>query len=555
MNNQKNNETTSEKEELKNEDYILTDDNLQRFRNLLMKGLIEEAVQLQKQKNFTDSDILPHVSYAFLSFKQSGDSQKVLDIVKQFNFILEDTKQVFIDEWTWLFNEEKYEEAAQWAKEQNLSIVEIDRSATKAYEKYIREGKIEEALRVMDEFNLSKKNILGITIEEFNRTCDAGEYYKAALIGQKFNFSPARTLSIAMQACKLELQNENFEFAVEIIENFNLFSDDTFKLVHEDEAENFSLIVLKNFIEPAFLKGNLKLIQVLVKKTNLINQTFEHRLLASFLQEFYKIAIITHNKLLLNDEIKPAQFILHTLSLFKAPISDDLYASLIEASEKFHNSLLKSGDLEGAISFKNNYGLFDRHVTKDSVESGFKQAALFATRALKKGDFSSAITAINEYKIPEYLVNDSAFAAIMNLMNEQIYGKAFAILKEFKIDTSKKKIHERILDKFSELMNQKEYAVAAEFAKLSRLNKYYIDESAYKAWEKEFLSRNFDTAWNLKKNYKIPKKSILPLATQTYWKYMGKKDYEMAVLIRSTYGVRLSFMQLIQEFFRSLFSR
>jgi len=542
-------EPVSEGEKSQDDIDFVAEDNIQQFSSLLLKGSIEEAIQLQRQDKFNDKDILPHVKDAFITHKQAGNFRHAFEIAKQFKFIQEDPKPICIEEWNRLNNEGKFEVAAQWAKEQGLSDVEIERSSIMAYKKYIRDEKVEDALRVLDDYNINKENLLNETIAEFERAYTSGEYHKAAFLGKKFNLSENQTFTSAIKACTSAVKNEDFELTEKIIKNFNLFSDDTFKIIKEKDAESFLLFMLKNFVEPAFSNRNFDLMKNFAKWTNLLNQPFEHNLLKNFLQKFLGISITIHNKLLQNNDVKSAQFILDSFNLFESRITSSLYNSLIEASENYHNSLFKSGDVPGAISFKNKYGLFDTHVLKNSVENMSNLTVPFVISRLEKGDISTARNVLNEYKIPRKKVNEIIFATILNLNNKQKYNEANAIQREF----WDKNIKEFVLNKFYELMDKKRYKEAAEFSRKFRLNKSYIEDSIYKAWKDEFLAHRFSAAFDLKRICKISKKRTLPLATITYWDLIKSNKYRMASIIRKSYGVRINFVQLIKEFFRKLF--
>jgi len=528
---------------------LATEDNLQQFRSLLLEGSIEEAVQLQNQDKFNDKDILPHIKDAFITHKQAGNFRHAFEIAKRFKSIQEDPKPICIEEWNRLNNEGKFETAAQWAKEQGLSNVEIEHSSIMAYKKYIQDGKVEDALRVLDNYILNKEDLLGETIAEFDRAYTSGEYHKAAFLGKKFGLSENQTFTSAIQACTSAVKNEDFELAEKIIKNFNPFSDDTFKIIQEKDAESFLLSMFKNFIEPAFSNRNFNLMKNFTKWTNLLNQPFENNLLKNFLQKFLGISIAIHNKLLQNNDVKSAQFILDSFNLFESRITSNLYNSLIEASENYHNSLFKNGDVLGAISFKNKYGLFDTHILKNSVENVSNLTIPFVISKLEIGDISTARNVINEYKIPRKKVNEIIFATIINLNNKQKYNEANAIQREF----WDKDIKKFVLDKFYELMDKKRYKEAAEFSRRFRLNKSYTEESIYKAWKEEFLSHRFSAAFDLKRICKISKKRTLPLATITYWDLIKSNKYRMAGIIRQSYGVRINLVQLIKEFFRKLF--
>jgi len=531
------------------------EEQLKKFNMLLMTGAIQEAAKFYSDENLLNTDLKPIVKKAFNAHNQKGNWRHAIRIAEEFEFIDEDLKHLKIEEYLRLTKTGEFEEAARWAQEHKLSDMEISQAAKLSYKSYIQKGEVDEAFRVLDEFNLDPKELLNETIVEFNTAYENKEYYKAAVIGDKFNFSRVRTLTAAVQACVSAINNEDYSQFVRIIFEFLLFREKSVNLLHEKEAKEFFCFVIENFVEPAFSKGNLKILQEFAEKSDILVRSFEHEAIIDFVKEFSKTAVTHHNKALNSDDLKTSRFILDTFRLFEAPLPTEIRASLIEASEKYHNSLLKAGELDKAIEFKNHYGLFEKHILRESMEKGWKEAALYVIKILEKGDLRSARKALDEYKVPEYLRNDAVYQAISNLMNEQKYEVVFAIQKEFKLDRSKRKVSEGLLNMFHELMNRREYIIAAEFGELFHLNKTFIEDAAFKAWQKEFRNKNYDSAEKLKKKYKISRRNTLPLATQTYWSFMENKDFSMAVHIRKSYGVRLSFGQIFMEFLRRIFGR
>jgi len=552
---EENNSEIQESAEEPEEESVPSADSLEKFQALLIKGSIKDAVDLFHEERFTKAEYLPIVKSAFNKHKKENNFRHAIKIAEEFTDIDEETRPLCLEELKQLTRAGDFKEAALWAKEQNLSDTETGQSAKMAYIKFIQQGKIDEAFRVLDEFELDKQELLNETIVEFNHAYEAKKYYEAAIIGDKFNFSRVRTLTAAVQATVAAIEKENYQKAIKVIYEFYLTSDNSISLLHEKEAKEFFAYLSDNFIEALFAKGNLKLLQEFTDKTDFLIKPADNDLVKNFFQKFLTVAVNTHNKNLNNDDLKSSQFIVEAFHLFDLPLSTELRNSLIETAEKYHHSLLKAGELDNAIAFKNKYELFSKNILKDSMDNSWKEAALFTVKILEKGDLRSARIAKDAYKIPEYLVNDSIYAAISNLMRECKYKEVFKIQREMKLDRSKKKIHEGLMNMFHDIMNQRDYEIAAEFGELFSLNRSFIEDAAFKAWLTEFRNKKYDEAMELKKRYKISKKKMVPAATQAYWKFMETKEYDMASHIRKRYGVHLSFGQLIMEFIRRILGR
>jgi len=530
-------------------------DHVKNFREMLLSGSIVEAASYMREHELNEQIVSHNVREAYEVYKATEEYRLALRIAEEFNFAEQDVLAMKIAEWNRINREKKFEEAAEWAKKQDLSGVEIGRSAKMAYEQYIRDNKTDDALRIIDRYGLSKDELISLTIAEFNRAFGKGEYYKAAMLGMIFNFSISRTLSAAVKACLSAMENENFTMAVDIVDRFKLFSDNAIENVAQVEMEKLLKNLLENLVEPAFEKGKIQLMHEFAQKTGLINFSFQHSILKNFEKYFLRAAVQSHNRLLQNNDGKSARFVKDSFDLFSAPIPYELYSSLIESAEKYHDSILQSGELTGAVAFKNEYGLFTRFTIENSKKTAAQQAAQFIIKSLEKADILSAKRAITEYQVPKELINNAVFSAVMSLGAQRIFDKAFSVLDEFEVKISGEGDRFRVVNLFQVLMNEKQYLPAVEFAKRFHLQKSLIEKSAFKAWLNEFNEQNFDTALDIKSDFKLAKRLTLPLARKTYRKFMDSKNYILARTIRKDYGVPIGITGWIFELICILFSR
>ena len=531
------------------------EEHAKKFREMLLNGLIVEAVSYMREHELQEHIVNRDIRDAYELYKDTEQYKFGLQIAEEFNFAEQDILAMKVAEWNRINKEKKFEEAAEWAKKQALSKVEIERSAKMAYEQYIRDNKTDDALRIIDSYGLSKEELIGLTITEFNRAFSEGEYYKAAMLGITFKLSYTRTLSAAVKACLSAMEHENFTLAVNIIDRFKLLSDKVFDNISQADIERLLKNLLDNLIMPAFTKGKIQLMHEFAQKIGLTIYSFQHSLLKNFVKYFLRAAIQTHNRLLQNDDVKSARFVRNSFDLFSAPIQYDLYSSLVESAEKYHESILQFGELTDAIAFKKEYGLFFKYTIEDSKETAAKQAAQFIVKSLEKGNIPSAKRAIVEYHVPKELLNNAVFTAVMNLVDKRAFDKAFSTFDVFEVKISKEDDRYRVINVFQDLMKERQYLPAVEFAKRFHLHKSLIDEGAYKAWQIEFNAKRYDAALDIKNRFKLDKKLTLPMARKAYFKYMDAKDYTTARAIRKAYGVPLTLIQWIQELICIIFSR
>ncbi len=297
-------------------------------------------------------------------------------------------------EWNRLNKNHRFVEVAEWAKAQNLSEVEIHRSATSAYEMYLQKGQADEALGIFEKYNLRTDELLGITIAEFNRTLNQGDFYNAAIPGKAFNLSASRTLSAVIKACIESLKNHEPDKALKLIDEFKLLTDAVFEEITEKESENLIVGIAGDFIKPSFEQGKLQLMREFATRINLKTQPFNNSYFKDFLQRYYKLAVENHNASLENNDVKSARFIRDSFDLYVAPIPYELFAKLVETAEEYHKSLLSSGDLNLAISFKKDYGLFSQYTIEHSKQTEAEHGTLFVVKALEKKQVQPAMSAI-----------------------------------------------------------------------------------------------------------------------------------------------------------------
>ena len=549
-------EDISSQDQSQNGDHASVEEKIQHFRELLLNGEIEEAVQFRDANDLPEQTVNHNTRDAFDLHKETLELKTALKIAKKFGFPESEIQSVVLAEWNKLNKEKEYESAAEWAAAEGLADVEIHRSAKMAFEDYLQNDKSNEALDILEKYNLPKEELLGFAIAEFNKAFTAGQVYKAAMLGKVFNFSASRTLSAAIRACIASLSENQDEYrAIELMTEFKLGKDEVFGAILEKDAEKLLDNIKQLLIEPSFAAGKFQLMLELAEAMQLLRREILNKYLKDLSQFYLKEGVKAHNAMLKKGDVKPARMLRDSLNLFVAPIPYENYCTLVEAAEKYHKSLLENDDLAGALAFKKEYGIFDKYKTKKSKEVAAQHGAVFVEKSLEKAQIQPAIMAINEYGVPKEMVNDSVFSAVLDLIEKKSYKDAFAIKNEFQFNITKDKDRARVTGTFKEMMQEKEFEPASEFAKLFRMPRSMIQETAHKEWQLVFNAKKYNEALEIKKRFKIDRKLTLPLAKKRYWSYMNSKEYRMAVSIRNAYRVSIGLIQWIKEFILLLFSK
>lgn len=523
------------------------------FRRLLMNEEIDEAAAFLEKNNLEFENVKADIHEIFAVQKDSGNSVAALAIAEKFEFSAGDIKPVVLDAWNNLIKQNKFEEAAVFAVENKLSDSEISRAALLAYQSFIESDDIDDAVRIFEKYKLSKEELLDMNISQFNAAFNAGLYYKAAIIGHKFGLAKARTTSAAVRAVIEMLENKEDRAAIGVLSQFTLLNDDIVKEGDEKEFHKLFQIIAEKFVADALIDGRFKLVQELLKQTDVLDARSSNAALDDFKEKLYRSAIMAHNRLLMNDEIKQARFICDIFALQSAPIHDRLRSPFIQTCEKFHLSLLKAGDIKAAVDFKNTYRLLEMNLKEESLSNIQKQVTNYVSGALRRTEFDIAKSAIREYELPKEMVQSAAMSAIMNLLDKKYHDKAFEVNAKFKINKSNKEIAQKIKKQYRMLMDDAEFLTAAIFASEFSMSKKFVHEAAMAAWEGTFRLKQFEKALDIKNKFKLPKEMTLYRAEQEYWECIKQNDTQTAVYIRRKYGIRLTLMQWVNEFIKSIF--
>ncbi|MFC1729264.1 hypothetical protein ACFL6I_02910 [candidate division KSB1 bacterium] len=531
------------------------EDPVQHFREMLLNGSITEAKSYMIERQLPEETVKQHIDDAFHSHKDMHQIRVAIHIAKEFDFDNELLLPLLSMEWKRLFEAHEYEEAALWAQDQGLPEVEIHRAAMFAYEDYVSRGETDSALNVLSTYGLKKEELLAVTITEFNRLYQKENFYNAALLGREFSFSGKRTYGAAMEAVKKEITAGNFERAVELISQFDIFTSEVMAAVGEDETIGFLEFLAHDFVESAFSDNKLSLLKRFTDTTGLLTKPFEDEASQNFVQKFYSIAVMAHSKILKADDAKSALFIRNNFNLYTKAIPQDQFITVIDAALKYHLELLKAGDLKNAVNFKEEYLLFSKYALEGSHEEVEREVALYVVKMLEKGDLSSAKKAIQVYEIDPELIENALFKAMSDIVDKGRFGEVIRIVEDFKLKASENENRQQVQRMFTKMIGAHEYMTAADFAKKLKMGKKFIEDAAFRAWQVDFIAGKYDTAFELKDKFDLPKRMTLELAGQAYWMYMEKKNYEVAVSIRQTYHVPITFMQWIIEFFKVIFKQ
>ncbi len=535
--------------------YKEMDESLLHFCSLLENEKIDEAFKWQQENRIPLEEIMPNAVDAFNKFKGKRNHRAALQIGLKYQFEPNLINPLYLAEWNRLYKNGQFEDAAQWAKEQNLSEVELRRSSHKAYENYLKEGRVEDAFRVIKNYDIVKEAMLEITLSEYNKAYEENDFLKAAMLGKEFGFSLKRTSLAAIYQTLNDLKTGEFRKAVGIIHDFYLLSDDVFEVIPEEDGKNLVKDIVKYLLEPGFENDKFHLLDDFAKKADLVDRTVDNHLLQALRSAMIALAVKKHNSLLKDGNIKSARSVRKSFFLFSAPVPQKFFVTMLDEAILHHRRLLENGELDEAVKIKNEYGFFTNDLMVEKKDSIVNDAVKLVIRSMENQDFISAKRLIDEYMIPGHLISESVFKSVFDLFRQYHYSDILKIFDSIKLNPDEESIAVNLISVFQKFIEKKEYIYAAEYATKVRLAKSYAHDAALRGWKVFFLEKNFDKALSIKTRFKLPGKMTLETATNMYWNLVDKGEYSEASGIRRNYKVSLSIMQWFKELFNIIFSK
>lgn len=525
------------------------------FRDLLRKSHVDDASTWITNHDYTSEQVNVVVHEVFQELIRFRNFPTALEVGRKFEFSKMVLEPLYLAEWSRLCEEKRYEDAAEWAKEQGMSAFDVTRAGNLAYEWYLKKNELEKAIEILRKYKLDKENLVRVTIPEFNRALKENEFYKAAVLGREFNFSTKRTNTAAIRAMFKALKTDDFEFAADIQYRFGLISDTVFDSIGEKEAMEFKNNLISHLSSKAFTKGRLNTLKRIVDDSSLLTKTFSSKDILEIKEKLIQQAITAHNSFMKTKDAGAGQFIFKMFDLFNTADGYNAFHSVIEEAFIYHNELLRIGDINRALDVKNQYNLLTKYDFEDLGPSAREEAAAFVVKCMEKGDHKTSKMVISEYRIKPEMIEDALFKLVFQLAGIGKYKDAVSIVYDFSNLIRINQLREKIVLLFKRLTDAGEYLIAADFAVAMDLNRDFVDDASSRAWIRLFKADKHEVALEVKRKYKIPKRYTQEAATKAYWVYINNKDYEMAVHVRKSYRVQISLTQWIMELLSIIFKK
>jgi len=117
----------SNQNQSQNSDQLSDEEKVQHFRELLLNGNIEEAVQFEDDNHLPEQAVNHNTKDAFELHKETLEFINALKIAKGFDYPESDIQSVVLAEWNKLNKEKNYEAAAEWASENGHKTTKVTR--------------------------------------------------------------------------------------------------------------------------------------------------------------------------------------------------------------------------------------------------------------------------------------------------------------------------------------------------------------------------------------------------------------------------------------------
>jgi len=176
-----------------------------------------------------------------------------------------------------------------------------------------------------------------------------------------------------------------------------------------------------------------------------------------------------------------------------------------------------------------------------------KVSADYLGKTLMKNEFDKSNVVIKEYDIPEEKVKEMAVKVILAKLNTEGYKNAVEILKKFKVDPWTSELEVVANQFFNDMINSRNYEIAAEIGLYFKLSKEKTKKSALAAWENLMNQNEFVKAYEIKKKHRLSNSATKKIASESYKFCMQDNRMDMCKNLRKEYNINISFWQLVIE--------
>ncbi len=508
--------------------------------------------KISNEHNIAKNQILNIASKIYKDFFTKEEFKKAFAIATEYSLEEHNITSAAIKEFRKLIASNSIVEAIEWGKEtKKIQEIEIRKIVIKEFEALLRNKKIKKAIEFIEKYDIPVESLSEQAIDYFNNAYKLKDYYTAALLGKKFGFSKKRTYTAAVKViCKLAA-SKDIEKIIYINRKFDIFSDPLFEVIDQTDATTLSKCFIK-FVGDNLKGHKIDSVIYIFDNIKILNKKFKNETLFNMIESLYQKIGLYHNQLLKNDKRDKASKLKNHFELTGSEIPFDVKRNVITGAQNLHNSYLDNYDYENAKSIKNEYLLFSKNIIENSFDVALEASTNYLTKTFLRTEFDKSEKVIKDYDIPKKNVVETSKKIILNKLNAKGYKDAIEILKRFKINPLEPEFEINAPNFFNDMISAKNYKAAAEVGLHFEIDKKATFKASIIYWKEKISSGDFEEAFKIKKEHKLPGSSTRKKATEIYRSCLRKNDLQSCKSLRKHYSLDVGFLEIIIEVFKNM---
>lgn len=522
---------------------------------LIKNGDFDRAETLENENSFSQMEIGNIASKAYNELISKGKFAEAVLVAERFGLPSEKKIEAVSGQFR-LFNKNKeYGKAIEWGKKFQLPVSEISNISIKAFNEALNEKEVKKALNIREKYSIPHDMIVGLAREWFNVYIDQGKNLEALLLGQVFDISRKRTLTSGIWAYKKLLLDKEITKFIELEQQYYIMTDRDLDQMDRKEWDVFAKVFIDVVIKGMIRSSSIDQLAKIVESLKILVYRDNNPYISNLISQAAEVVANEHKNLIESAKFSDAYNIIESFRLLTDNISADARSLVIKHAEDAHNELLEEGNLENAKGLKDNYDLFGKNVITESIKSVTAASIEYLEKALDENNIENAKAVIKEYNISQNAILLKTNLVLTNKLKSRKFVDVFEIINEIKCGTFSSELLTEAKTSFNEAYEAGQIELACNLALNFSIKDSRATKAAFIMWNKHMEAGRYETALEVKKKHKIPKKMIEKVANEKYRMFMENKNTEDAATIRRDYSIHLSVWDMITEMFKSIFGK
>lgn len=519
----------------------------------IMNGKLNQADALETESGISQIEMGNIASRAFSSMMRAEKYAEAAQVSEHFSLPTEKKLEAVSAQFRLYNKKREYAKAIEWGRKYKLPDSEIDNISVKAFNEALYSKDVEKAIRLKKEHNIPHRLIIGEARDWFKVYMDQGKNISALLLGQAFDISRKRTLTAGIWAYQKLLLDGGLPQFMTLEQRFYILTDRDLGQIDQKDWEKFTKVFIDVIIRGLIAKNEIDNLTKIIETLKILVYRGNNPFIGALIRQAADVVAEEHRKLMEETNFELAFKLIDSFHLLSENISLDAKQELVNSAENAHNILIEEDNLQGAKALKENYGLFGKNVLANSMKEVTAVSVEFLERALEESHLDQAKTIISEYGINKNVVLLKADKVLLNKVKSRKFIETFDIIKEIKIGAFSPDLITAATESFHETYEIGQMELSTNIAMHFKIKDHRVMKAAFILWNKSMDKEKYETALEIRKKFKIPRKIIESVVKDTYNMLMVGKQTELASRLRLEYGISLSIWERFNEFLRRLF--